>query len=128
MKHNETNANFIFRKLINYCRIKIKETSANERALARNFGIDNIKNSHPIFIYINFRYWWRTDNKDSSTRYVSSETKCSACIRIKQNKILKQNEEHYHDSLTDSENFTNFTRSPKMSLLLVREVIIRWYI
>ncbi|RNA02875.1 Ragulator complex LAMTOR3, partial [Brachionus plicatilis] len=68
-----------------------------------NFGIDNIKNSHPIIIYKNFRYWWRTDNKDSSTRYVCSETNCFASIRIKQNKVVKQNGKHYHDSLTDSE-------------------------
>ncbi|RNA02160.1 hypothetical protein BpHYR1_003408 [Brachionus plicatilis] len=34
--------------------------------------------------------------------YVYSETKCSASIRIKQNKVLKHNEKHYH-SLTDSE-------------------------
>ena len=50
--------------------------------ITSNFRIDNIKNSHSIIIYKNFRYWWRTDNKDSSTRYVCSETNYSSKLKI----------------------------------------------
>lgn len=68
-----------------------------------NFGIEKVKNSHPVAIHNNFRYWWRTSNKDLSVRYVCSEKNCYASIKIKDNKVIKQSGKHYHDPLTDSE-------------------------
>ncbi|CAF1150970.1 unnamed protein product, partial [Brachionus calyciflorus] len=55
-----------------------------------NFGIEKVKNSHPVVIFKNFRYWWRIENKDSSHRYVCSESNCYASIRIKENKVIKE--------------------------------------
>ncbi|CAF0802565.1 unnamed protein product [Brachionus calyciflorus] len=73
-----------------------------------NFGVNpekrlsslKKKEAHPVLIYQNYRFWWKKDNIDRSSRYCFAEKntvyKCSASMTIKSNNILRYQNNHSH--------------------------------
>ncbi|CAF0865369.1 unnamed protein product [Brachionus calyciflorus] len=68
-----------------------------------NFGIENVVNSHPVIVFKNYKYWWRKDNKDMSSRYVCSERTCYSSLTIKNKTVVKEAGRHHHEPLDNAE-------------------------